>query len=203
MFGACAWDAEPWARTGRWGRSSFGGNGDVEVLRLRLARRARPGTPLVRMTRSPLDAHASGKRAIAAPLFVDEVDGGFGGGAGYLHGGGVEGGGGEEDFGVVGEAEAFFGDAEHVVIELVVGVFVVQGDDGVAAGRDLQGDGGGGSGEGVGAVWKDLSLFSGQPSGELKMERPASPFWLRKPSTWTMRVQVVAGAFDGRARELG
>ena len=97
--------------------------------------------------------------------FVDEVDGGFGGGAGYRDGCGVEGRGGEDHVGVVGEAEAFFGDAKHVFIEFVVGVFVVQGDEGVATGRDLQGNGGGGSGEGVRAVLEGLVVVLGPAVG--------------------------------------
>ena len=85
-----------------------------------------------------------GKRShyLALALFVDEVDGGFGGGAACWDGRSVEGRWRQDYVWVVGEAEAFLGDAEHVFIELVVGVFVMQGDERVAAGRDLQGDSG-------------------------------------------------------------
>ncbi len=49
-------------------------------------------------------------------LFVDQVDRGFGGRAGHGHRSGVEGRGGEYDVRVIGEAEAFLGDAEHVFV---------------------------------------------------------------------------------------
>jgi len=93
------------------------------------------------------------------------MDGGLGGGAGYRDGCCVEGWGGEDDLGVVGEAKAFLGDMEHVAIELVVGVFVVQGYQGVASGRYLKGDGGGGSGEGVASVLEGLVVVLGPAVG--------------------------------------
>lgn len=39
---------------------------------------------------------------------------------------------------------------------------------------------------------KALSLFSGQPAGDVKTVIPALPFWLRKPSMCTISLQVSA-----------
>jgi len=146
-------------------------------------------------------AAASAALLITA-LLVDEVDGGFGGGQATGMGS-VEGRGGEHDVRVVGEAEAFFGDAEHVFYRACDWSFRHAGPRGVATGRDLQGDGGRGSGEGVGPCAKALSLLSGQPSDELKTERPASPFSLRKPSTCTTRVQWSLRASGGERGAWG
>ena len=44
--------------------------------------------------------------------------------------------------GLLEKPKPSFGMPNMFLIELVVGVFVVQGDKGVAAGRNLQGDGG-------------------------------------------------------------
>jgi hypothetical protein len=74
----------------------------------------------------------------------------------------------------------------------VVVVLVVQSDDSVTAGRTCRVMVVEVPVKGWGPCWRDLSLFSGQPSAELKRERPASPFWLRNPSMCTMSVQVVA-----------
>jgi hypothetical protein len=114
------------------------------------------------------------------------MDGDVGGGAGDVNDGLREGRRTEADMGIVGEAEAFFGDADQIAVEAGVGVLVVDGGDGIVARRQIRPDGNGGAGVLVDrgrTVAEAFSLSSGQPSGERKRMVPRLPRVLRKPST--------------------
>src|ERR1700743_896679 len=90
---------------------------------------------------------------------------GLGDWTGDLHGGGVKARGTEVHLGVVREPESFLWPANHIAVELVIGVLIVQGSDRVAAGWELEFRGCLVSGKGMAAVHERLVIVFGPAIG--------------------------------------